>query len=339
MEIEKNIKKNSLILMIITLIILVILLKDHFLEIINSLKDMNFLFLLLAILFYFLYVTLKAYVVYKTVNDKSKLSLKEAIKHNIIAQFFNGITPFSTGGQPMEIYMLTKHNISAPIATGITIQNFIFYQTALVLSGVLAILSNCIFKIFPDIKFLKYFVLLGFLSNTVVAVALYIIMLSEKMTKTISNFIIKLLHKIRIIKDLDKATNYWEHKLKEFHSNSKVLLKRKKLFFLGILINLISITCLYIVPLFIIKGLTPTNIGIITTLTASAYIAILSAFVPAPGATGGIEYGFYKFFGKYINTVTLNTTLIVWRFITYYLGVILGGLIFSFEKKGEQKCE
>ena len=42
---------------------------------------------------------------YQEDKDEEKYSLLEAFKHNIIVQFFNGVTPFSTGGQPMEIYM------------------------------------------------------------------------------------------------------------------------------------------------------------------------------------------------------------------------------------------
>ena len=36
--------------------------------------------------------------------------------------------------------------------------------------------------------------------------------------------------------------------------------------------------------------------------------------------------------------VLLNSLLLTWRFITYYLGMILGGILFSTEKKGEEKC-
>ena len=124
MKTIKNIKKNSIIILLVTLIILYILLKDNFSEIVKTLSTMNLFFVLIAILFYFIYIVLRAYIIYKSVNDKKKLTFKEAIKHNIITQFFNGITPFSTGGQPMEVYMLTEHNISVAKATSVTIINF-----------------------------------------------------------------------------------------------------------------------------------------------------------------------------------------------------------------------
>ena len=81
------------------------------------------------------------------------------------------------------------------------------------------------------------------------------------------------------------------------------------------------------------------NIGIMETISASAYVLIIGAFVPIPGGTGGIEYGFMQFFGNFISGSVLSASLLVWRFITYYLGIILGAITISFFKGDGEKCE
>ena len=336
METIKNIKKNSAILLIITIVVLFFLLKDNMGEIFSTLSKINLLYLLVAIMLYFAYIISKAYIIYKCVDEKDKLSFKEAIKHNIITQFFNGITPFSTGGQPMEVYMIAEHNIKVSKSTSVTLENFIFYQTALVIYGVIAVVCNWTFNLFPKVALLKHLVLLGFIINSLVAVGLYAIMLSKTVTKKISNTIIKLLGKLKIIKDTSKAKSSWQEKLEEFHYISKDLLKRKKTFIFGILINLFGLTCLYIIPLFIMYGLHDfTSLNPISAITSSAYVLLIGSFVPIPGASGGIEYGFIKFFGNFMPVVILNSLLITWRFITYYLGMILGGFLFSTEKESD----
>ncbi len=337
METLKNIKKNSLILLLITIIVLFFLLKDSAQEIFATLSKINIFYLLIAFLLYFLYIITKAYIIYKCVNEKDKLSFKEAIKHNIITQFFNGITPFSTGGQPMEVYMIAEHNIKVSKATSVTIENFIFYQTALVIYGAIAVACNWIFDLFPKVSILQHLVLLGFIVNILVAVALYAIMLSKKVTKKVSNLLIKLLGKVKIIKDTKKAQNDWSEKLEDFHHISKDLLHRKGIFFLGVFINLVSLTCLYIIPLFIMYGLHDfTSLTPISAITSSAYVLLMGSFVPIPGASGGIEYGFIKFFGNFMPVVLLNALLITWRFITYYFGMIIGGFLFSIEKESDK---
>lgn len=334
MELIKNIKKNTIILLLITISVLVIILKDDFNNIIKTLTTMNYFYMIIAILLFLLSITLKAYITYKTVNDQEKISLKEAIKHNLITQFFNGITPFSTGGQPMEIYMLTEHNITLSHATNITIQNFIFYQTALVIYGILAVTYNAVFQIFPNSPILRNLVLLGFVINILVAVGLFLITISKKTTKKVIHFLIKVSVFFKITKNEEEQRKKWDEKLTEFHATAKMLRKRKKLFLGGVLLNILSLSCIYIIPLIISYGLNDfTSLNIFDTLTASAYVLIMGSFVPIPGASGGIEYGFLKFYGNFIPKITLSATLLIWRFITYYLGIILGALTFSFEKK------
>ena len=333
MNIIKNIKKNTILLLIITGIVLYIVLKDDFNDIVDILTKIDIKYILLAILFYALFIIIRGYVNYKITNDKKKLSLKEAIKHNVITQFFNGVTPFSTGGQPMEVYMLMEHDIPIAKATNQTIQSFIFYQIALVICGSLAVINNFLFPIFPKVRILQLLVLLGFAINVFVVVVLILISRSKRVTNKLSELSIKVLKKLRRKVDEEDI----KQKFSDYHEGFKELRKRKKLFVGGVVLNIISLLCLYIVPLFILYSMKDfTSLDINSTITASAYVYIIGGFVPIPGASGGIEYGFTRFFGNFITGHKLSAVLLLWRFITYYVGVIIGALVFNFEKKVEK---
>ena len=99
MNILKGIKKNTIVLLLITIIVLYVILKDDWPNIAKALTTMDVKYLLLAIIVFLISVSLKGIANYLIVNDKKKITIREAIKHNLITQFFNGITPFSTGGQ------------------------------------------------------------------------------------------------------------------------------------------------------------------------------------------------------------------------------------------------
>lgn len=334
----KNMKKNAIIIFIITLIVMYFVLKDDFKNIIDILSKIELKYILLAFIFYFLSIFFKSYISYKCVAQKEKYNLKESIKHNIIIQFFNGITPFSTGGQPMEIYMLTKHGINANRGTMIILQNFIFYQIALVLFGILAVLYNYFFHIYPNETLLKELVLLGFIINTLVAIGIILISISPRFTKFCTRKIISILSKIKIIKNKEQSLEKWKQRLEEFHECAKVLRSRKKLFIGGILFNVLSLACLYIIPIFIAFSMGNfTSITIMETLTSSAYVLLIGAFVPIPGASGGIEYGFVKFFGNFFTKAVTNAILLIWRFITYYFGMIIGMIAFNLDSKELKK--
>ena len=330
MKIVNNIKKNTILLLSITLLVLYIVLKDDFYDIIKLLQNLDLKYILLAIVFWLFSIAIKGYVNYKITNDKKKISLIEAIKHNLIAQFFNGITPFSTGGQPMEVYMITEHDIPLSRATNQTVQSFIFYQIALVICGVLAVLYNFIFHVFPKTKLLKHLVLLGFSINIAVAIVLILVSYSKIVTQKIGNLIIKISKKLKMKVSEEKI----QKTLTEYYEGFQELKKRKGLFVIGIFLNIISLLSLYMVPLLILYSMKDFNsINVLETITASAYVYVVGAFVPIPGASGGIEYGFTQFFGNFISAEKLSATLILWRFITYFVGIIVGAVFFNIEKK------
>ena len=330
MKIVNNIKKNTILLLSITVLVLYIVLKDDFYDIIKLLQNLDLKYILLAIVFWLSSIAIKGYVNYKITNDKKKISLIEAIKHNLIAQFFNGITPFSTGGQPMEVYMITEHDIPLSRATNQTVQSFIFYQIALVICGILAVLYNSIFHVFPKTKLLKHLVLLGFSINIAVAIVLILVSYSKIVTQKIGNLIIKISQKLKMKVSEEKI----QKTLTEYYEGFQELKKRKGLFVIGIFLNIISLLSLYMVPLLILYSMKDFNsINILETITASAYVYVVGAFVPIPGASGGIEYGFTQFFGNFISAEKLSATLILWRFITYFVGIIVGAVFFNIEKK------
>ena len=330
MNIIKNLKKNTIFLLFITIIILYIILKDDFSHIINAFKNINILYIIIAVIVFFIHIALKGYVNYLITNDSKKISIQEAIKHNLITQFFNGITPFSTGGQPMEIYMLTEHGISIPKATNQTIQSFIFYQIALVICGLLAVIYNFLFSIFPKIKILSNLVILGFSINISVVIVLILISHSKIIMNKICNITIKIGKKIKI----KSSEAEIKEKFLEYHEGFKEIKKRKLLFVVGIIFNIISLLCLYSIPLLVLKSINPTNnMSIIETITSSAYVYVIGSFVPIPGASGGIEYGFTQFYGNFISKKELSAVLLIWRFITYYFGIIIGAILFNFDKK------
>ena len=78
------------------------------------------------------------------------------------------------------------------------------------------------------------------------------------------------------------------------------------------------------------------SMNLLECISSSAYVYLIGGMVPIPGATGGIEYTYTNFFGVLIPKQILYASLLVWRFITYYLGMIIGGVVFSLEKKGEK---
>ena len=322
----KNLKKHSFILLLVTLLVLYLVLKDNFSQIMGLLLS-----------FIFLYWVFKSIAMYIVARHYSK-SIKgfNIFKQIVITQFFNGITPFSTGGQPMQIYMLKKSNISLAKSTNIVMQDFMMYQVALVLYGIFAVVANYRFGFFESVPLLRRLVFLGFLVNTLVCLMVVILCFSKKTSKKIFDLCFKILSKIKFIKNPNEVREKWNNRLLEFQESADLFMRNKSLFLKGTILNILALTSYYIIPFFIILGMRDTtNMSVLNVIVSSAYTLVIGSFVPIPGGTGGIEYGFLKFFGNVNTGSTLSAMLLMWRFITYYLGMIIGGVMFSFYRGDE----
>ena len=325
----QNMKKNTILLVIITIVVLYFVLKDDFNGILYSIENMNLLFASIALLLYITSAILKGLVNYKIINDPKKVSKREAVRLNFIAQFFNGITPFATGGEPMAVYMLTEQGIPVSKATNYMVQSFIFYQVALVLCGFIAVTYNFIFHLFPKVPFLQNLVFLGFLINIFVVVLL-LMSYSKKTTNKLCGFTKKVSKKLKLNineEDLEK-------KFDEYHEGLQEAKSRKGLFVFGVFVNMLSLICLYLSPYFVLRGLgDSTSMNIMDTIVSSAYVYLIGGFVPIPGASGGIEYGFTQFFGNFVTENMVKAMVLVWRSLTYYFGMIFGAILFNIRER------
>jgi len=344
---EKKNKKSKIkvvlnILLLLSLIILVLYfsLKDNFHEVVNEVKKLNPIFLIISVLLviaYRYFIGLSLHHLTKVNTKENKLPKYNAFKVSLATMFFNGITPFATGGQPMQLYYFKKEGISLTKSTNIILQNSILYQIALMIMGAFAIIANKTMGILPENNVLKHLVTIGFIVNGAVCVFLLIITFGKKISKFILNKGLSILSKLRIVKNVKEKREGLNDYINKFYENGQILLKDKKSIIQIIIYNILALVSLYIIPLVIIYGMGNfKSINALEVLVASSYVMVMGSFVPTPGGTGGLEYGFINFYGYFITGSNLTATMIIWRSITYYIGMILGGLFVAFYKRRDK---
>jgi len=325
---------NIIILIIITIVVLYCSLKDDFNNIVDKIVNVNLGYFLIAILMIIIYWGLRSYALYvitKKMDNNNKY--RNSFQLTLRTQFFNAVTPFATGGQPYQVYYLTQQGLSISKSTNVIIQNFIVYQIALVFLGILAVFYNFCFDLFPKIDLLQKLVMLGFIANTLVIIVLFVVSFTKKLNKKLINFGIKFLTKLRLVKDKEKKLQEWDNYINRFHEGAKILLANKWDFIKTILCNIFALCCLYAIPVFLLYSMGDFNsFNPIVAIVTSAYVMLIGSFVPIPGASGGLEYGFLAFYGNFIGGSTLKAIMLLWRFITYYLGLIIGSIALNIKR-------
>lgn len=334
-SISKNNKFSFIFILFLTGLVLFFSLKDNFFEVVKQIRNLNLFWLLVAFLLvigHWFFSSLAMYLIGKKFN--SNLKFNNVFKLNIVTQFFNGVTPFASGGQPYQIYALKKEKLSLVDSTNISIETFVTYQLALIILGSIAIICNRIFNIFPDVSFLKFLVLIGFLVNLFVGLGLFTISFAQKFNNFVLKHLIRLGSKLKIIKDKEEIIKKLNNYTKTFHDGTTNLLKDKKNLVVIVVLQTISLITYYLVPLAILYSMGDySSFSVLISIITTSYVMIIGAFVPLPGGTGGLEYSFISFFGNFIGGSKLTVLMLMWRFTTYYFGIIAGAIVLNFNRR------
>lgn len=333
----KNRKRNLIIILLISLIVVYLVFKDDPVEKIKCLFSFNIIWLLISfslMVIYWIFKGISFYYITRKI-DKT-FTIKDSIKLMISTQLFHAITPFASGGQPWQIYKLKKRGVSVGESTNIVIEDFITYQIALILLGILAVILNHFLNIIPSTSHLRYLVLVGFGMNVLVIIFLFIVAFSKKWNKRLIDFGIKVLYKFKVIKDKEKMLQKSEEFINNFHGGAKTLFSDKLNFIRITLLNFTALSFQYLVPFTLMLGL-GIFVNPIYIVTCSAYVMLIDSMIPTPGSTGGLEYGFMSFFKPFASGSKLSVIMIVWRMITYYFGIIMGFIFINISEKEDKK--
>jgi len=333
--------RNFALLLIFTGIVLFFTLKDEFFTIMHEILTLNPIWVFVGFLFMLTFTTFRAIGSKILINQKyPKFKFASAFMMLLSSQFFNAITPYAVGGHPISVRIMHKEKIKISDGTNYTVQMFLVYQISLVILQTISIFIIYSFDLYGSDVFVNMMGLAGWALDVLIVIVLFVLSFARKLNIMVASLIIKLMSKLKMIKDKEEKLEIWEGILNEFHANAQELLKDKKKFCLSILCHIIGILALYLVPLFVLFATGDyTSFGPITCIATVACIVMIGDLFPTPGGVGGVEYGFTSLFGAYVAGPTLAVIMLVWRFITYYLNIIMGSVAFNILELDNGKTE
>ncbi len=259
---------------------------------------------------------------------------KQGFINSICGTFFNGITPFSSGGQFAQVYIFNKQGIVPTNSASILLMAFIVYQSVLVTFTALIMIFR--YKIYKNI-YLNFFSLaiLGFVINVCVIGGLFLGSKSKRLQNFLCNSVVKFLYKIKIVKNYKETSDKISNSLTNFRTELANLQNNKMVLIKSSLINLSKLLIVYSIPFFAAMALNLDIpfIKILSFIEICSFVYMITAFVPIPGASGGSEGVYYMLFSPILGKIGTPVTLLIWRFMTYHLGVIIGGITFATNKE------
>lgn len=283
-----------------------------------------------------------------------------SIKVALLGKYYDGITPFSAGGQPMQIYYLHKKGHSAGVSTAIVmIKYFINMLCWVLLCFLLMTINRGALTKYVDANQQHFFMVAGWIGwviNAILPFSIIVFAIFPKVTNKILLFFINTITKCsfslaykkeaktgksqfsrkkKIVRRKQKWINSAYSAVKDFRS-SFAIMSHKPIQFVLLLIVCISESFLsYALPYFILVAFADGAVTIgaetmFAIMTLNVYAAMSVAVVPTPGNSGVLENVIVLVF-KMLATSVVFWVVFTWRFFTYYVYILIGIGITVFE--------
>lgn len=269
----------------------------------------------------------------------------DAVKVAFVGVFFGAVTPSNTGGQPMQLFVMSKMKVNIGFGSACMTQKFIVYQYVTMSISIFAIVFK--FDFFKD-SFTNFwssaFIVLGFLSQVMVTIMFLIICYSSKVTVWLLRLLAKILKKLKFIKEPEKKIKRLKREFIQFHKANKMISNDKKRFALIIALVFVQVLMILSVPYWIYlafdmpKTAAATGMpmgNLFDFICIQSFVLFTSNLIPLPGASGGAELAFSMYFGRYFGDKRTLPAILLWRFIVYY-GAMLVTAPFSYYTKGHK---
>lgn len=289
----------------------------------NNLKNVNLIYIFLGFILMLVFYLLESINVNQLLKVfKEDYPLYKSYIMTLVGAFYSAITPAASGGEPVEIYYMSKENVKVSHSTLTFMIRLFCHLIAIITIGLLSAIFNS--KIISN-NILPLFIV-GILLNTIVLLFFYIGIFNKKL----ANKLIKLLQKILKffkINNVDKINNKIDEELILFQKSSTFIKENKKAFIKAIIIEFIQILVFYSVPYFVYLsfGLHEHNILYIISLQAILFCTVSS--LPLPGTVGVNESVFLILFSNIYTNNNIMNALLLHRGITFYFFVIINLII------------
>ena len=275
--------------------------------------------------------TLKYVVIMRATHIKAGFGT--AISTSLLGKYYDNITPFSSGGQPMQIYYLHKKGIGGGESSAIICIKFAFNMMMWLTICFCLMLFNrgVLVTHVEDVaqrNLLTVAGWIGFAFNCLLPLLIFSCVVFPKMTWAITRWTLNIGYKLKIVKDKEARLERGKNAVNNFVTAFVSMIKRP------VHSIILSILCIaepflsMMLPFFVVVAIggpavTPSIELMFEIMTLNVYAQMSAMIVPTPGNSGAVESAFMLALTT-LSTGALFWTVFSWRFLSYYSYIIIG---------------
>ena len=289
-------------------------------------KLVNKKFIFIGFLIMVLYIILECTIINILIKTIQKTKVRFlAVKIAMMGFYYNLVTPFASGSQPMQIYALNKYDINLSKSIAIVTNKTVLFQTVVTIySAVIIFLNIEVLK--NELPSMLVLMSIGMIMNIVSLLGGMLIVLTPNTMKIIVKVIVNILYRLNIFKSLNKKIHTINKFIDEYSYSIKLFIKNKKALFLSIILTIIQLTVFFSISYCVYKAFNLNGLSLFDVLALQVFLYMSVSPIPTPGNVGANEVAVLTIFANVFPGNIIGYSVFLYSIYVYYFLVVVCGL-------------
>ena len=289
-------------------------------------KLVNKKFIIFIFLIMVLYIILECTIINILIKTIQKTKVRFlAVKIAMMGFYYNLVTPFASGSQPMQIYALNKYDINLSKSIAIVTNKTVLFQTVVTIySAVIIFLNIEVLK--NELPSMLVLMSIGMVMNIVSLLGGMLIVLTPNTMKIIVKVIVNILYRLNIFKSLNKKIHTINKFIDEYSYSIKLFIKNKKALCLSIILTIIQLTVFFSISYCVYKAFNLNGLSLFEVLSLQVFLYMSVSPIPTPGNVGANEVAFLTIFANVFPGNIIGYSVFLYSIYVYYFLVVVCGL-------------
>lgn len=293
----------------------------------ETIESVNPLYLILGLGMMFTFVGCEAFNTFSILRALGqKVSYPKCLGFAFVGFYFSSITPSASGGQPAQMFYMSKANIHLSYSSLNLLIITAVYQVVIMVYAFIVFLFNQQF-IIENLYGIKYFLMFSICMNTLLTAGILLAMFSKTFIYKLINGITLGLKKLRLIKNVDDKREKLEAMVKEYTKGADYIRTHPLLLLRIVLTTTVQLTASYLIPYFVYKAFHLEGFSLFQIISIQSLVSLAVSSIPLPGSVGASENAFMRAFKLLFTTHLILPAMLLCRGISFYSFLIISGII------------
>lgn len=268
-----------------------------------------------------------------------KVGFRTCVRANLGNIFMAAVTPAQTGGGPAQIYILYSAGMPAVEATSASLMTFLSTVFFLIIAAAVTFVFQGRAPL-PG-RLLSHLFNSGILIFLFIGLLVVLALVFPGFYREAASIFFRALSRIRR-KNYFAAGNWANRMIDAVDRCHKYLvhfLKREwPTFLLAILVSGVLFFMKFLIAYFLVVGL-GIQASLVDVILLQVVIVLINYFFPSPGGSGAAEFSSAALMAAIVSKGILVFYVILWRLLTMYISVAVGGVVMLHELGKKEKLD